>query len=260
MKRLLLSVGAAAASLVVASVAFAQTPGVNINWGACYGDGPVTSNKASACASNSGNNSLVVSYVSPSDVAQMSGNEAVIDLISQTASLPSWWQMLTTPESGCRTGAITSNAIYGGPATGCTDFWAGAAAGGIAAVHQNPPPGGWSISPGDTAAHARIIIAFAVPASGIGPITHGVEYFSCNVVITNAKSVNSACTGCSTPVCLVLNSVKVTTPTPLAGTDVTISGATTAGSNEITWQGAGANCASVPVRNVTWGAVKALYR
>ena len=34
----------------------------------------------------------------------------------------------------------------------------------------------------------------------------------------------------------------------------------TAGSNIVTWQGVGADCNAVPVRNATWGAVKSLYR
>lgn len=256
MKRLLLCVGAAAAALVVASSAFAQG-GVNFNWQTCYGDGPVTSNRAFACASNSGSNVMVVSYLPPHDISQVSGTEVVIDLISQSAPLPQWWQLFTA--GSCRQTSLTMNVSYTG-AGGCADYWLGGGGGGIAGYNHQPPAGGWSISPSDTSQHARIIIAWAVPASAIGPVTGLTEYFNMNISINNAKTVNSACTGCSDPVCLMLSSVKLTTPTPLSGTDVTIGNANSAGSNTLTWQGVGANCAAVPVRNATWGAVKALYR
>ena len=58
--------------------------------------------------------------------------------------------------------------------------------------------------------------------------------------------------------CIVLNSVKITTRTG-AG-DVTLGNAGTPGSNIVTWQGVGPTCSLVPTRNVTWGSVKALYR
>jgi hypothetical protein len=39
-----------------------------------------------------------------------------------------------------------------------------------------------------------------------------------------------------------------------------MSGGTTTGSDWARWQGNGADCALVPVKNKTWGEVKAMYR
>lgn len=246
--------------LLALTATVASAAGVNLNWGACYGDGPVTGNRNFACNTNVGSNPMVASYVLPHDVLAVSGNEIVVDLAASAPTLPAWWQLFTA--GNCRAGAsLTGNVIYGGPGVGCTDYWAGAGAGGVAAYKiglYGPNTG-------------RMILAFAVPASSISSQAGGVEYFSCNIGVTNAKTVGSTgCAGCQTQVCLVLNSIKVTTPTPLAGTDVVLTGgADAANSNFITWQGAtvnpttnlGTGCpAATPTHNATWGSVKALYR
>ena len=67
-----------------------------------------------------------------------------------------------------------------------------------------------------------------------------------------------SCAGCLDPVCIVLNSVEVDTETGVGNTFL-LTG-TAPGSNIVTWQGAGANCQAVPVKNSSWGQVKALYR
>jgi hypothetical protein len=67
---------------------------------------------------------------------------------------------------------------------------------------------------------------------------------------------SGACAGCSTGACIVLNSVELVRLPGAIGGNVTL---TTPGSNFATWQ-AGAACVTVPVRNRTWGQVKALYR
>ena len=58
--------------------------------------------------------------------------------------------------------------------------------------------------------------------------------------------------------CIVFNSAALSEPAPAP--DAILSGPPTGGRNVITWQGAGANCAAVPVRNRTWGQIKSLYR
>jgi hypothetical protein len=67
-----------------------------------------------------------------------------------------------------------------------------------------------------------------------------------------------ACGGCAGSVCLVIQMLNVTTP--VLGNNMFLSGGTTPGSNMATWQGSGADCNLVPVRNRSWGEVKALYR
>lgn len=83
-----------------------------------------------------------------------------------------------------------------------------------------------------------------------------------------AYSIGSdACDGCVTPMCLVFSSNKVTTP--IAANDRKITGPTNGvDSDYAVWQGGGVpvtyrgtGCpAATPTRNVTWSAVKTLYR
>jgi hypothetical protein len=55
-----------------------------------------------------------------------------------------------------------------------------------------------------------------------------------------------------------LQSRNVTTP--VLENNVFIGNASSTSSNIVSWQGVGPNCQSVPVKNQTWGQVKALYR
>jgi hypothetical protein len=135
------------------------------------------------------------------------------------------------------------------------DWAAGQSAGGIGAYNTELG----SIDAALTTRHRRLKIAVAVPLSALTDIVGGTEYFSCNVTVNNQKTVGTpSCTGCLVPMCIVLNSLKITTNTGEG--DVTLGNASAAGSNIVTWQGTGPDCSLVPTRNVTWGSVKALYR
>ena len=253
MKRLLLSASALLVAITVSSVAHAA-PGINMAWTDCRSDGGL-SNRAFACNTNSGSNVLVVSFVAPAGVTGMSGNELVIDLLSTTAPLPQWWAFRTV--GSCRQNALSSNFVAPGTLINCVDPWSGQAAGGIGNYTQVAPGGGWTISPTVESQHARMVIAIATASPG--PIDADVEYFSGNVTINNTKTVGTgACAGCADPVCIVLNSVKITQGVGIG--DFTLSTPVSANSNMVTFQGTGADCNAVPVRNTTWGAVKGLYR
>jgi hypothetical protein len=92
--------------------------------------------------------------------------------------------------------------------------------------------------------HRRLKIAIAV-ALPLKDLVGNQEYFSTNIVISNAKTVGTgACPGCTEPVCLVFNSIKLTRP--VGAGDLTIGNALSAGSNICTWQGTGPNCLLVP--------------
>jgi hypothetical protein len=243
--------GVAAAMLLMSSTAFAA--GINLSWVACEGEGSGSHSRTFACAANTGTNQLVVSYVLAADLAQVSGNEIVIDVLSQSNPLPAWWD-LREPGS-CRPGSLLFNTTANPSDVVCVDWAAGQATGGIG--YYGTELG--SISPSLQAQHRRIKIALAVAPSALQDLVGNQEYFSCNVSINNQKTVGTgACAGCSDPVCIVLNSIKVTTPVP--ANDVTLGNANAAGSNICTWQGTGPDCNLVPTRNVTWGAVKSLYR
>ena len=242
------------AFLLAMSATVAAAAGVGLRWTSCLSDGGLA-NKAFACNSNAGTNTLVGTFVTgAAGLAQVSGNEVVIDLASASTPLPAWWQMKNA--GTCRQAALTMNFVAPATAANCTDWAVGAAAGGIGAYNiglRGPNT-------------ARLVAALAVAPDNLQDLVSGQEYFSFNVVISNAKTVNG-CAGCLDPVCIVFNSINLTTPVlannvfltgPSNGTDA----------NYATWQGGGApvvgavtGCPqATPTKNKTWSQVKALYR
>jgi len=229
-----------AAMLLVASSALAA--GLNLAWQNCYADGG-TADRTSTCGSNLGQaGSLVGSFFSPADVVDVSGAEIVVDLISQSGVLPAWWSL---KEAGtCRPLSLSIQAFDG---TSCFDWAAGQASMNIAAYQFDKVVVG----------SARILCVNAVPASAYGTLDQVNEFVAMRLNISNANT--TTCAGCLEPVCIVFNSCNMTTP--VAANNVLITGAANGGaSNMVTWQGPGANCAAVPVKNATWGQVKSLYR
>jgi hypothetical protein len=232
----------------------ASAAGVNLRWNACPGDGGVA-NRNSTCASNTGSNVLVGSFLSDTDILGVTGIEVVVDLASAGASLPAWWQF--NAAGSCRQTSLSVNPTISATAAACADWANGAAAGGLAAYKLGLY--------GPTS--ARIIIGFATGAQPPPDVLGGQEYFGFNANINNAKTVGTgACAGCTVPVCLVLNSINVV-PGILAGHKL-IGPTNGTDSNFATWQGGviggsplGTGCpAATPTRNTTWGSVKSLYR
>jgi len=250
MKKVILLCGA----LLAMSATFAYAGGLNMSWGSCTEDGGAA-NKNFACNSNSGSNVLVCSFEpNLTNNGTTNGNAIIVDLQSATDPLPAWWNVNaaasnTLPNSNCRGNVVTVNATISPSAVNCADEFAGGETIGL---------GGYFITATNK---ARIKIAGAVPQNNLASTAPGTQYFACNLVISNAKTVpQTNCSGCSTPVCIVLNSIQVTAGGGVL--DETIGNALTR--NYATWQGGaigGSGCpAAVPAKNTTWGAVKSLYR
>jgi len=252
MMRRILGLSVVAAMLCVASSALAA-PGVSLSWTFCHGEGTGTNNRTFACASNAGTNVLVCSFELPADLAQVSGNEIVIDVLTQAATLPPWWDFKNV--GACRQTALSFNTTADANNVTCVDWAQGGSSGGIGAYTDTDIG---SIDPALTAQHRRIKIALAVPPLALQDLVSATEYFACNIPISNAKTVGTgACAGCTEPMCIVFNSCNVTTP--VLANNVFIGNASAPGANIVTWQGVGPNCLSVPTKNATWGQVKALY-
>ena len=256
MMRRLLGLSVVAAMLCVASSALAA-PGVNLAWSSCSGEGTGTQNRAFACNSNNGNNLLVCSFELPADLAQVSGNELVIDVLTQAATLPAWWDFKNA--GSCRQNSLLFNTVANGADVVCVDWAQGGSTGGFGAYASGNPASDGSIDPGLVSQHRRLSIALAVAPTALQDLVAATEYFACNVTINNQKTVGTgSCAGCTEPMCIVLNSVNVTTP--ILANNVFIGNGSSAGSNICTWQGTGPNCQLVPTKTKTWSQVKALYR
>jgi hypothetical protein len=255
MNRLLLRAGMVAAMLMmIAGSAFAvPAPGLNMAWGNCATQGG-TQNQIFACDADDSAFQLVGSFVLAQADAGVTGVEVIVDLITATSPLPAWWDLGT---GGCRDGNLSCGDNAPLSNTLCKDWAINTSAGGLAAYGPDGVAPNGSISPADAPAHRRLLAGFAVATAK--NLVVAKEYYTFNIIILTAGTVAApVCAGCATPACIVLNSINVVSGT--ASNDF-IGTASAAGSNFATWQGgSGANCAAVPVKNATWGQVKALYR
>jgi hypothetical protein len=253
MTRRILGLSVVAAMLGAASAAVAA-PGLSLSWQSCRGEGTGTSNRAFACDVNTGANEvLVCSFELPHAVAQVSGNEVVLDVLTQAATLPAWWDFRNA--GSCRTTSLGFNLVADPNNVVCADWAQGASAGGIAAYAASS--GG--IDPSLLPKHRRLKIALAVPPNALQDLVAATEYFACNLTINHLKTVGTgSCAGCAEPMCILLNSLNVTTP--VLANNVFMGTASAPGSNVVTWQGPGPNCLAVPTKNTTWGEVKGLHR
>lgn len=223
---------------------------VNLAWTRCFGEGAPETIHSFACDTNAGSERIACSFVLDADLAQVTGVEITIDLISQDSPLPNWWGIHGA--SVCRPGALTMSLREDDADVVCHDWSGGASVGGVASYGPTS-----NFPPAVEAHHAQLLAAAAVPPGSEPSLVSLQEYFCGYFEISNVQTVGADnCAGCTDPVCLVFTKLKVDTP---GGTnDVTIYGTT--GSSAIRWQAVGADCAAVPVRNRTWGALKSMYR
>ena len=239
------------AMLLAMSTATSYAAGLSLSWTHCEADGPVRDRTSDCVTSLRPVGTMVGSFTVPSDVIAATGLEVVLDLATAGPSLPAWWM------TSCRT-PFALNSVIEATALNCYDWSSGGAIGGVSGYLVG------LYSPSS----ARILAGFAVPQPGIDlsaipPV--GTEYFAFNVVLSSSRSSGAGlCAGCSTPACIMFNSLKV-----VAGlsTAAILTYPQHPASNVVTWQGgAGAvwplsySCEYTPTLKSTWGSVKALYR
>ena len=240
--------------LLAMSATVAAASGVGLRWNSCLGDAGAQ-NKNFACNTNSGTNTLVGTFQLTTGLNQVSGNEIIIDFGSASATLPAWWQMKNA--GTCRSTSLTMNSALSPAAVNCADWAQGLSAGGIGAYNiglRGPNT-------------SRVIAALAVAPDALQDLVTGQEYFSFNLNINNLKTVGTgACAGCNTAVCIVFNSINLTTP--ILQNNVFVTGPSNGTDADFcTWQGGAGvvvggtpGCgAATPTKNATWGAVKAMY-
>lgn len=233
----------------------ATAGGVNLAWSNCASEGG-TSNLAFACDTNAGQSVLVSSFVPEADLGGVTGIESVLDFLvgDGVSPVPAWWDL--APTTGCRFagGTLSANSTVDPANSTCVNWATNNEAGGVAAYQSN----GDNFPPASAAAHRRLILGFAVPQPDSASVLVDHEYFAFNTVFKNLHTVGTgSCSGCSEPVCFVLQSINV-----VAGAIASqyLSHGVAAGSNFATWQGTGPDCRLVPTRRRTWSAVKDLYR
>lgn len=191
---------------------------------------------------------MVGSYLAPAGTQDVVAIAGYVDLINTTPALENWWKFGT---GNCRPGAFSASTDFtGGPFT-CIDFFQGQAT-----TLSNSAIDGAGRGPNTV--RLRVLAAIVTGDT----LMTGQEYYGFKMNISNTLSTGAgACSGCLTPTCIVLNEITVEQPA-VFNQDFVLTGAPVGGRDYITWQGSSAiaSCATVPVRNRTWGQIKGMYR
>ncbi len=222
-----------------------------LTWNDCALDLGSAHNRNNPCIQNIGQQDLYCSFRLAAPADSVLGVEVVVDLQQSAATMPYWWAFAP---GGCRSGALVASFDFTANST-CVDFFLGNATGVVLSYTVGQPRG----QPNQ----ARILAAGALlPAAGYASLDSVSTYYGAKLTITNANTVSPplACDGCLSPACLVFNSIRVRRQPGALGGDVLLSTPGPGNANWATFQGAGANCAAVPVRAMTWGRIKSLYR
>lgn len=239
------------ALLVLASASGAgaralTAPALTLAWSDCLQGGGATT-VAFGCAANTVTFTLQPAFTLAATVDSVVAIEGVVDVLSQPGTLPPWWEL---QPGGCRGNALVALEPVG---SGCSDPWAG---NGVSAIQA------YRVSPETSAPdRARIVFTASVLPSQKVTLLPGIPYNAPALALGTQTTVGTnACSGCSATACLVFNSVTLKRVPGATGADIVISDpASTA--NWAYWQGTtGLDCAVVPVRDRTWGAIKSLYR
>jgi hypothetical protein len=250
------------AALLAVSVSTAMASGVNLGWDDCIGGGAVNNKfgtAAWACNTNTNtvgttfrNSTIVGTYVLANSINNLVGNEDVLDMMNPGAIVQPWWDFGNYPAvatPGCRAGQLAFT--FRNPGTSCLD-WPGtdAVAGNMTCERGF---GGTN--------KARIKLISAYTAGAPQPVNAGDETVSFTLTVLNAKTVGTgACAGCTSPMCMVFNSITIgqspALPVPLKLSNPEVN-------NFVTWNDAlnTTGCPGVtPTHKSSWGQVKSLYR
>lgn len=228
----------------------------HLAWDDCAAAG--TSLKTFACGTNSGSETLVISFVPPAGITGFQSLDAHIQIATFDGTLPDWWSL---GSGGCRQGALSANPNISASLGSCQDPWSGAGVGGVNVSGV-----------GD--------IEFVAARASAVPLDPNLEYYAGAIIISNAKSSGAgACAGCSFPRGLYLSSLV------LQQTGSSFDYGLYSQSREtgmlpayVNWQcdgqpsfnydaqygwfliGWDSSGCPTPARRTTWGAVKSLYR
>lgn len=237
MKKLLLITAAMA---LVATSAFAGTPGCNLSWAKCPTLATSGTNFTNACDGAQGLKSVTASFRASHAISDFAGIDAVIDIGLFTANSPYW----AVETGGCAAGAVTAG-IAGVQAGTCpTGLYDASTFSALAFERPNP---------------SRLRVRLSqVNGGAAAAVVAGTLYQG--AVLNLDSDAGSACAGCADPACLVLNNLTVSG----FNTSEVESIETADIRNYATYNGGaigGSGCpAATPSHNSTWGQVKSLYR
>jgi len=257
MKKLLLLTSA----LLVLTAAAASAQ-VNLAWRNCITQAAAVANEDYLCdgSRNGFPHKGVASFVSPANLGQFVGIQAVVDIKTNNATLPDWWRVGT---GDCRDGNFSFPVALTGIGTGstgvCQNPWlGGSTGGGFAFYFENK--GDNPVTPTPWPGYGRIKLAMARDTEKA--LLQGQQYIA-GAFNLDTFGDDGSCPGCLDPACLVLNAIELYQTSGAPPQDIYILSAP-ATRQWITWQGGavgGSGCpGETPTQNKSWGSVKSLYR
>lgn len=248
MRHILPALAAVALLAIPASTRAGVQTGINLGWDIC---GPArVAEKSFACDVNTGQDLLWISFVPPAGITALTGIETKLELQTEAATLPPWWQFQT---GGCRAtvGIALVTSTPEAPST-CAAPWITNGIGGFGFPLSQPGPG-----------RTPLWMVTAVDVPSYGPLTAGVEYHHAAIAVKHARTVGTTtCAGCDVGVCIALVNVRLVEDYAVDPYPVDLW--EKLDRTTVLWQPTGtppAECfQSVPVKNRTWGSIKSLYR
>lgn len=145
----------ACASLLAAPALAADS--LYLSWSRCHGEGLGTELRTFACDTNAGSEEIVCSFKLETPIAQVSGNEIVLELLSMDDPLPAWWDL--KDPGACRQSSLSFDVTEDPGDVVCADWARGLSSGGIGFYGSELG----TIDPSLTSRHRRMKIAVAVP-------------------------------------------------------------------------------------------------
>ena len=244
------------ASLLLAAVAThtQANPGVALRWNHCYGEGTGQMIRSFACDTNAGFEELVGSFVLPTDLDHVTGNEIVVDVqtgipyayatfIAPPPDLPEWWRFMNA--GSCRQNSLVLAPSPDPESQACPDWASGQTFEFIGAYRVG------THGPGT----ARVSVLKVVPRTAEQRLAGGTEYYSFTLRILHDRTVgDGSCAGCNVLMTLIFNSVNVTTDGNVNNTMLVgpLDGLV---SYFATWRPI-----TVPVRATSWAELRSRYR
>lgn len=222
---------------------------IDLSWHDCITQPAQATKVVYACDGSRGSvpYRVVMSFRTPVELPKFVGFQADIRILAGVSTLPDFWRLAV---GECREGSLrfpTPPESVGTGTTGaCQNPWAGAITGG-----------GYLYTSqfGGIANYARIQFAFARMDSI--PLHTGQDYVA-GVFTLDMDSDAGSCPGCASEGCLELNQIELFQVAGTPPQDIVILNQSIR-RRYVDWQGTSYGNCFVPVRNTTWGAVKALY-
>ncbi len=243
------------AAAVVLTVLTAGSPvhatGIALRWGSCEG----TANRNFACDASSGSEVLVGSFSPPSGIDELSGIQVYMRITSADGNVPSWWQMFN--RGSCRQSSLSTSFDLRDE-TQCDDPWQGQAIGALARYKVDGSSG------------VDLWLVAAVPIAMIHDVSPGRSYAAFKLVINHQRSSGAgACAGCSTPMCIKFEAIRLVQPGRADASgrreekyaEITQGTSGMGGaSNFVTWQGGTPTCGAGAARPSSWGELKRRWK